>query len=369
MLDKLSLQSLLEPRIPRASSRGSRSTTIIYILEFDDQITEIVRTPDGLLHRPERGSVSLDVLNQSDNLQRILQNPDAPDISESILQNYSQRLYEQLILPVEPFLPKQNETLVFVLDNALQSIPIAMLHDGDSYLIERYSIATTLNAQLRPPQRLKKSQFKGLIAGIAKAGPSFRDPTAPTGLRALLDVKQEVIGIRSLLDAGTTLLDEQFTTAAFSQRVDKSDYPIIHVGTHGRFSSDPKQTMLLAWDKPINKFGIERLLRGISDNQKSLELLVLSACETAVGDHRSALGIAGIAAQFGARTTIASLWVVDDASTQVLMRNFYQNLKIGIERSQTKAEALRQAQLSLLNDKDYHHPYYWAPFVIVGSWL
>jgi CHAT domain-containing protein len=361
--------SLLGLETVSALAKNGSFPTTIYILELDDQIAAIVRTPDGRLHRPDRSPDSQEVQNQSENLQRILRSPDAPNISELIFQDYAQRLYEQLIRPLEPFLPQPNEPLIFVVDNAFQTTPITMLHDGDHYLIERYSIATAINAQLRPPQRLKANQFRGLIAGLSKEGPSFRDSALPAGLTALSEVKQEVKEISFKLGTSTTLLDEQFTTNAFTQQVEESSFPIIHLSTHGQFSSDPKQTYLLAWDKPINQIDIERLLRGLSDNQKSLELLVLSACETALGDHRSALGIAGIAAQAGARTTVASLWAVEDISTAELMKNFYRNLRSLNAQSPTKAEALRQAQLSLLKSEDYRHPYYWAPFIVVGSWL
>ena len=150
------------------------------------------------------------------------------------------------------------------------------------------------------------------------------------------------------------------------QQIDTANYPIVHITTHGQFSSDPEQTVILAWDRTINTRELDSLLKSQSQNpQRSLELLVLSACQTAKGDRRSGLGIAGVAAQAGARTTVASLWLVEADSTAELMGKFYQGLKNGL----TKAEALRQAQLTLLSSRKYHHPYYWSPFVLVGSWL
>ena len=109
---------------------------------------------------------------------------------------------------------------------------------------------------------------------------------------------------------------------------------------------------------------LDGLLRK-QDERKAIDLLVLSACQTAKGDRRSALGLAGVAAQAGARSTLATLWLVDAESTAQLMGEFYKGLKKGIP----KAEALRQAQISLMSDPKWLHPYYWGPFVLVGSWL
>lgn len=100
-------------------------------------------------------------------------------------------------------------------------------------------------------------------------------------------------------------------------------------------------------------------------NRRPIEILILSACQTAAGDKRAALGLAGVAVRSGARSTIATLWSVQDNSTAELITHFYAALK---QPGITRAEALRQAQLSLLRSLDYQHPYYWAPFVLVGNW-
>ncbi len=139
----------------------------------------------------------------------------------------------------------------------------------------------------------------------------------------------------------------------------------MHLTTHGQFSSSREDTFLLAWDQIIDIQQIYQLVKRRTEQDASIELLVLSACETAKGDRKSALGIAGLATQAGARSTVASLWRVDASSTAVFMSQFYKNLAGG----QSKAEALRSAQLSLLAAEDTHHPYYWAPFILVGSWL
>ncbi len=99
---------------------------------------------------------------------------------------------------------------------------------------------------------------------------------------------------------------------------------------------------------------------------QTLALLTLSACETALGDDQAALGLAGVAIRAGARSALATLWRVEDASTAMLMQTFYQHL---LQRGVSRAQALQQAQLALLKDATYHHPYYWTPFLLINSWL
>jgi CHAT domain-containing protein len=139
------------------------------------------------------------------------------------------------------------------------------------------------------------------------------------------------------------------------------------LATHGQFSSDASETFVLAWDKPINLNELSELLRSREQlNPAAIELLVLSACQTATGDQRAALGLAGVAVRAGARSTLASLWNLNDESAALLTSLFYQEL---VKGTLNKAEALRQAQLALLRDRDYRHPVHWAPYVLVGNWL
>ena len=139
----------------------------------------------------------------------------------------------------------------------------------------------------------------------------------------------------------------------------------MHIATHGQFSSQADRTFIVAWNSQINVKELDNLLRRREQEKpRPIELLVLSACETADGDNRAALGLAGVAVRAGARSTLATLWRVNDKSTATLMVKFYQELaKEGV----TKAQALRRAQLSLL-ENEYKSPYYWAPFVLVGNW-
>lgn len=343
---------------------------IIYIIDLGERIEEIVRTVDGSLHRH---SPNLEVVKS--NAENILlnfqderfdyTNGSFAYTNEGIILEDSQALYNQLIAPIKNYLPPSG-TLVFVLDSFLQNLPMSLLYDGKDYLINKYSVSVTLNSQLRSPKALKPEQLKALIAGLSKSNPSLNEFDSFKNLVPLTQVETEIADIKQSTVSSVELLNEKFTSENFNNQIIQASFPIVHITTHGQFSSDPEQTAILAWDKVINISEFDRLLRGqMRNSQSALELLVLSACQTAKGDKRSALGLAGIATQAGARSTLASLWLVEEASTAQLMGKFYQGLKNGLP----KAEALRQAQLALLANPKYAHPYYWSSFVLVGSWL
>lgn len=336
---------------------------VIHIINSGEQVEVIVRSLNGSLHRhtpnPEL------TRRNAESLFLNLQDARFAYTDEQLIRSYSQALYNLLIAPVKTYLPKSG-TLVFILDSSFQSLPMALLHDGEDYLLKQYSISVTLGSQLRQPKAMQREELKALIAGLSKKSPSFKAFNAPRGLVPLPEVETEVADIKESIGSTVELLNEQFTSERFQAEMNKDNFPLVHITTHGQFSSDPKQTVLLAWDKLINVQQLNHLLRTrMQDEQRSIELLVLSACQTAKGDKRSALGIAGVAAQAGARSTLASLWFVDAQSTAQLMGEFYKGLRVGL----SKAEALRQAQITLLSNPEYQHPYHWAPFILVGSWL
>lgn len=268
-----------------------------------------------------------------------------------------QQLYDWLIRPLEADLTQsQVKTLVFVLDGVLQGVPLAALHDGQQFLIEKYSLALTPGLQLLPPRSLTPEQLGTLAGGLSQARQGFS---------ALPGVAQEIQRISTLVPSNI-LLDQAFTRTQLISKLESVSFPIVHLATHGQFSSQAENTFLLTWDGKIKVQDLDQLL-DVQDRQyrQPIELLILSACQTAAGDKRAALGLAGVAVRSGARSTIATLWSVQDSSTAELMAQFYTALKQpGISR----AEALRQAQLSLLRSPNYQHPYYWAPFVLIGNW-
>lgn len=271
----------------------------------------------------------------------------------------SRQLYDLLVRPALSDLRANGiETLVFVLDGSLKSIPMAALHNGQQYLIEEFGVALSPGLQLISPKPLQPQKLEVLAAGLSEGRQGF----AP-----LSYVTAEIEKIRAVLPKGLSLIDASFTKSALQDQVNNTNFPIVHIATHGRFSSDLDSTFLVAWDDLIQVNELNRLLQDNTLNrQQAIELLVLSACQTATGDQRAALGLAGFAIKAGARSTLASLWSVNDAATSELMAAFYSALT---EPGATRAGALRQAQLAILADPEFEHPLYWAAFVLLGSWL
>ena len=279
------------------------------------------------------------------------------------------QLYDWLIRPAEKFIdPAQTKTLVFILDGSLRNIPMAALYDGEKYLIQKYAVAISLGG-LKLPESPPKTQFKALIAGLSEK-PKFPDPAPEKDQFGPLQfVGQEVDAIKASFPGAKVLLNDQFTSNSLQTEINTSPYNVIHLATHGQFGFSREDTFILTDpDNPgediktdLNE--LDNLLQ--VREQSPIELLVLSACETATGDNREVLGIAGMAVQTGARSTLATLWSIDDSSTAKLMQKFYQTLT---EKQVTKAEALRQAQLELLNQPFAYKPAHWAPYVLVGDW-
>jgi CHAT domain-containing protein len=270
----------------------------------------------------------------------------------------AQKLYDWILRPAEEDLAQNGiKTLVFVLDGLLRNIPMAALHDGQHYLIEQYGIALTPGLHLLEPQSLQPMEAKTLALGLTQE----RDGFAPLNY-----ILQELQAIQAKVPS-TILLNEAFTQTALQKKVEFSPFPVVHIATHGQFSSNQDKTFILAWNGPINIRELRSLLQtNEASGKEALELLVLSACETAAGDKRAALGLAGMAVRTGARSTAATLWSVNDQATAELMGKFYEGLAT---QKMTKAEALRQAQLTLLKNRWYKHPFYWASYVLVGNWL
>ena len=267
-----------------------------------------------------------------------------------------QMVYDWLIRPAEADLTASGiKTLVFVLDGYLRNLPMAVLHDGEKFLVEKYSIALAPGLQLLAPKPLSEVKLKVFTAALSEARQGFP---------ALPGVEQEIQQIAAQMPA-SGLLNQDFVSGRLQDRLKALSYPIVHLATHGQFSSNAADTFIVTWDQKVNVKEFDRLLRvRTGENQQPIELLVLSACETASGDNRAALGLAGAAIRSGARSTAATLWQVNDESTAIFMTEFYRQLAA----KSSKAEALRNAQLTLLRNRDYQNPYFWAPFVLVGNW-
>ncbi|HBE19251.1 MAG TPA: hypothetical protein DEG17_24010 [Cyanobacteria bacterium UBA11149] len=298
-----------------------------------------------------------------DQLRKRLSDKDN-DVNELILPP-AQKLYDWIIRPVRDELPDKG-TLVFVLDSTLQGIPMTILYDGNEYLIEKYSVAVSFGFQFEDAKPLPSKGWNVLLAGVSEKAKSFTQDTQD--LPALPSVKEELNRIRDTVET-EEILNQQFTKQALKNQMEATAFPVIHLATHGTFSSNPEDTVIYAWDEKIELKEIDGLLRQrgqISD--KPIELIVLSACETAKGDKKAALGIAGVALRARSRSVVASLWTINDNSTASFMAQFYQELNKGM----TKAEALQNVQKDFLHNpkySGYEHPYFWSAFILAGSWL
>ncbi|EDX75499.1 tetratricopeptide repeat domain protein [Coleofasciculus chthonoplastes PCC 7420] len=329
-------------------------TAVIYPIILPDRIAVILSLPGQPLETYNTE------LSQAEIEQTVNQLRQSMNIAYSNRKRLaiSQTIYDWLIRPIETQLAQQDiKTLVFVLDGVLRNVPMAALHDGQQYLIEKYSIALTPGLQLLEPRSLTQFQLRSLTAGLSQAR---------LGFSALPAVEDEIEQVSTNIPSNV-LLNQAFTSTALENKINTLPVSVVHLATHGQFSSNPEDTFILTWDKRFNANTLSQLLKGRNqDNFPPIELLVLSACQTANGDQRAALGLAGLAVRSGTRSTIGTLWSVKDQSTAQAMIQLYNNLT---QPDINRAEALRQAQLFLLRQNQYQHPYYWAPFILVGNWL
>ncbi len=343
-----------------------KTAAVIYPIILPDRLEVLLSLPNEKTPRLYTQNITkADVETTIDNVQRSLIRPQSK--VEDFLPQY-QKVYNWLIRPIEPELAKNKniKTLAFVLDGDLRNIPMSILHDGKNFVIEKYAIALTPGLQLVNPKPLAEISLKALTAGISEAPKNIPNQNFPE----LSEVPNELKQIKDSGHTSRQLLNAQFTRKELKKELAASDAPpIVHLATHGQFSSKVEDTFILSWDSRINVKQLGDLLRNnILSEGRPIELLVLSACQTASGDKRATLGLAGVAVRAGARSTIATLWSVVDPSTAQIMGEFYHQLDIAKAKKLSKAEALRQSQLTLQKDKRYNHPHFWAPFVLVGNW-
>jgi CHAT domain-containing protein len=326
---------------------------IVYPIILDDRVEVILKLPQQPLRHY---TTTLPQSQVEATLAQLRENLTKPYTLKEV-QSLSLQVYHWLLQPLEPDLTQnQIQTLIFVLDGSLRNLPMAVLYDGKQYLVEKYAIAIAPGLQLIEPQPLDRGKLTALVAGLSESRHGFSPLTF---------VKTEVEQIQESITS-TVILEREFTEPNLETEIDRSAFPIVHLATHGQFSSKAKDTFILAWDQQISVHDFDRLLRNSDTRQGAIDLLVLSACQTAAGDDRAALGLAGIAVRAGARSTLASLWNLDDETSALLMSQFYREIA---DRTTTKAEALRQTQLTLLHNPRYQHPRYWSPYILVGNWL
>jgi CHAT domain-containing protein/Tfp pilus assembly protein PilF len=310
-------------------------------------------------------------------------------------------LYQIIVGPVAKDLEQAHaETLMWSLDGALRYVPLAALYDGERYMVERYRnvvFTPAMQANLRDQPR---AQPKGFGFGVSKEHGDFKAlPSVPAELHSIIrdDSAPASAGTpapdaRGILP-GRILMNEEFTSESLISTLRQRVYPVVHIASHFAFKpGDVTDSFLLIGDGShlsLARIKLETNLFG------DVDLLALSACDTASGgvgtDGREVEGFGVLAQRQGAKAVLASLWPVADASTRLLMQEFYRLRGEG--GKMTKAEALQRAQLELLrgvadarasggdqrgltvgsggapNTKaKLSHPYFWAPFILLGNW-
>ena len=264
----------------------------------------------------------------------------------------SQQLYQWLISPLAAELKAQNiSNLVFLPDTGLRSLPYGALHDGNDFLIQRYSISLMPSISLTDIGYRDLRHEKMLTIGISES---------TQGQSPLPSVTAEIDTIRQLWPHTSALKNQQATLENLKSARSQYPFPIVHLATHGNFSHSSTQgSYIQLWNEKLNL----NQIRALGWSTPPVELLVLSACKTAIGDRETELGFAGLAFQTGVKSTIASLWNVNDTATSALMINLYTQLKT----APTKAEALRQSQRDLIRTAPFQHPYFWSAFTLIGN--
>ncbi|MGB3694201.1 MAG: CHAT domain-containing protein, partial [Spirulinaceae cyanobacterium] len=290
----------------------------------------------------------------------------------------SQQLYQWLLAPLEEELQAQGiNNLAFILDAGIRSIPVAALHDGEQFVLEKYSLGLMPSLSLTDTRYVDVKNMEVLAMGTE----TFSDlPDLPA-------VPIEIKTIANNLWPGKSLLGDKFTPGNLKSERANVPFGIIHLATHAEFNAGkPNNSYIQFWDQKIS---LDQL-RQLGLNKPAVELMVLSACRTAVGSVESELGFAGLANQAGVKSALGSLWTVSDEGTLGFMATLYEQLKV----APIKAEALRQAQLAMirgevklqdgklitpeieiplpenlaaLGDENLNHPYYWSAFTMIGS--
>ena len=382
-----------QDRLQDIAWQTSKTPVIVYVLARPEQLDLILITPEG-----EPIYVSVPDAPQAEITRvardfRIRITSPRQRHTESYLRS-AQQLYQWIIAPLEEHLEAfETDTLVLSMDEGLRALPIAALHDGEQFLVEKYSLGLipTINLTDTSYQPLQNANVLAMGASAFNESEQRALPTVPIELSTI--VRNSALAPAQNIDGlweGKSFLNDEFTFGNLQQL--RNDYPfdILHLATHAEFQSgESGRSYIQLWDRKLDFDD----LRQLGWHQSPVELLVLSACRTAVGNAgREELGFAGLAIRAGVKSVLASLWYVSDEGTLGLMSEFYRQLRL--DDVTIKSEALRQAQIAMLRGElriedgqliwpngklplppelsslpttDFSHPYYWSGFTMVGS--
>jgi CHAT domain-containing protein/predicted negative regulator of RcsB-dependent stress response len=375
--DYLGDRCLVQSDVSLSGAGLPRGVAVVYPVILDQQLALLIETPDGIEAR--QVPVNAETLRE-----KALEFARAVREAAPGYLPLARELYDLLLRPLEPVLARNGtDTLIVVPDGALRLVPLAALHDGERFVVSKYAVAIAPGLTLGSAGPPTKTVGPVLLAGLSQPGPVVNKlPAAglealssglPTrGTRAvsltqglaLPGVSEEIQALRATT-RGDRLLNEEFTASRFREEVGSGKYRVVHIASHAVFSRSAQSSFILAYDDLLTLDELQTLLRSGEVQSNPIDLLSLSACQTAEGDDRAPLGIAGAALRARAGSALGSLWPVDDAATKTLMVRFYELLaKEGL----SKGKALQRAQAELLANPTFQHPFYWAPFILVGDW-
>ncbi len=365
-------------------NQRTQKTAFISPIVLDDRIEVIIKLPTDLNNKNLTDIALKHYRTEGEDIDRTKIEEQLKQLQIDLEEEYTfdavtketNNVYKWLLQGAEKYLQNKDiDTLVFALDTPLRNIPLAALvynitpDNKPQYLIEKYALALVPRLNIPTFTTLQNKRIKILAAGLAEPESNINQQRKFPKLnyvKAELNVLNDIEKINSRVSV-TKLEDNNFKTDNLQSNINSSAFQILHLATHGEFSSSPENTFILAFDKLIRVNELDKVFKKQAQNQQEpIELLILSACETASGDQRAALGISGVAVRAGARSAIASLWTLDDENSVDFTREFYKQL---VTLDKTKAKALQEAQKQLKDKPGREHPRYWAPYILLGNWL
>jgi CHAT domain-containing protein len=329
----------------------SKTAIVIYVILLRDRTEILLTLPTGL----KRQTVPVGAEAMAREVQDFRLKLEKRTTFEFL--PHAQQLYDWLIRPIEQDLKGfPVDALVFVPDGCLRTIPLGALHDGERFLLSTYPVAVAPGISLTDPQPMEGEKLNVLVAGLTESVQGY--PPLPF-------VSNELHAIERLY-GGRQLVNEDFLVPNFQRVLKEKPFGIVHIASHGHFSANLEDTFVLTFEDKLTMDRLSQFVGLFRFREAPLELLTLSACETAAGDDRAALGLAGIAVRAGARSALATLWHINDPVSSRLVEAFYRGLQ---DSSLTRAAALQRAQLKIMKDPRYDHPGYWSPFILINNWL
>lgn len=368
----------IQNQLEKLSAATGIKPSIIYLFSRSEQLDLVLITASGaIIHKSVPAANREQLMKIVTRFREELTKPGVRGTTSYL--PFAKQLYQWIVAPLEPTLKeRQIDTISFIADAGLRGFPFAALHDGQQFLIENYNLNLMPSVTLTDTRYIDVRNLRVLAMGASEF----------TDLNPLPAVPAEIASIARTWP-GVSFLNEGFTVENLKREHERNPFGIVHLATHGEFRPGvASNSFIQFWDSRLQL----NQLRQLNLNNPQVNLLVLSACRTAVGDENAELGFGGLAVQSGVQTAVASLWYVSDEGTLGLMNEFYYQLRT----APIKSAALRQAQIAMLRgevrleggklrgtsrgtdvqlpeslrnfrDTKFVHPYYWSAFVMIGS--